>query len=423
MKYRFINARILTMQDNCEIFEGELTTSDDRITYVGAYRENEADSDYDRVIDCEGDVLMPGFKNVHTHSGMTLFRSLADDCPLSDWLNDYIFPREAKLCDRDVYVGAKLAILEYLTSGVTTISDMYIKPVPTKEACTDMGMRCVHVGSLNNFTLTPEQMEELYQSFNAEGGLNTYRLGFHAEYTTSKELMLQVAELVDKYKTGIYMHISETKSEVEDCIKRYGKTPVALMEEIGLLKYGGAGYHCVHFNSEDMDIFKKNKMYVVTNPGSNTKLASGIAPLRSFIDKGISVCIGTDGASSNNCLDMFREMFLAAGLAKLREKDAAAIDAMEILKMATVNGAYAVGLTDCDTLAENKKADIIRIDMKQPNMYPIYNIPKNLVYSGSKQNVYMTMIDGKILYENNVFYTSCTPKEIYDEIEIIKNRL
>ena len=172
-----------------------------------------------------------------------------------------------------------------------------------------------------------------------------------------------------------------------------------------------------------MDLFAKKGLHVITNPGSNTKLASGIAPITRFMEKGINIGIGTDGASSNNCLDMFREMFLTTGLAKLREKDAAAVDASAVLAMATVNGARAMGLADCDVLAEGKKADIIMIDLHQPNMQPLNNIAKNIVYSGSKQNVKMTMIDGKILYYEGKFLCCSDPEALYAKANEIIGRL
>ena len=199
-------------------------------------------------------------------------------------------------------------------------------------------------------------------------------------------------------------------------------TPVAFLDSLGIFDYGG-GYHCVHVTKEDIAIMKEKGLYAVTNPGSNSKLASGIAPITDYLKAGVRVAIGTDGPASNNCLDMFREMFLVTALGKLREKDAAAVGAMEVLKMATVNGAHAMGLADADVLSKGKLADMIMIDLHQPNMQPLNNIPRNLVYSGSKQNVIMTMIHGKILYEKGKFITKDAPEEIYRKAEIIRNRI
>ena len=195
------------------------------------------------------------------------------------------------------------------------------------------------------------------------------------------------------------------------------------LDSLGKFEYGGGGYHGVYLTEEDMDIFEKHKLSVVTNPASNMKLASGIAPIARLMERGINLAIGTDGPASNNCLDMFREMFLVTGLAKLREKDAAAVDADEVLRMATVGGAKAMGLEECDTLKAGKLADLIMIDLHQPNMQPLNNISKNLVYSGSKQNVILTMVNGKILYESGEFRIGDKPEEIYDWANRIINRI
>ena len=217
--------------------------------------------------------------------------------------------------------------------------------------------------------------------------------------------------------------MSETKSEVEECIGRYGMTPPALFEKLGLFDFGGTIYHGVHVTDDDIEIFKRHNIAVITNPASNAKLASGIAPITKYLKNGILVGIGTDGASSNNCLDMFREMFLVTALAKLRDNDPKAVDALEVLKMATVNGAVSMGFPDTDVLAEGKLADIIMIDLHQPNMQPLHNIAKNIVYSGSKTNVKMTMIDGKILYEDGKFNCCDDVEGLYRECNRIKDRL
>ena len=428
MNIRFYNAKILTMEENREIFEGEVHIQDKKIVYVlenqdGAGSKMAGGQVWDREIDCKGNLLMPGFKDAHTHSGMTLLRSYADDLPLNEWLNNRIFPVEAKMTAEDIYELSKLAILEYLTSGITGVFDMYLTPDSIADAFDEMGMRCVQVGGVNNFSQSVEMLEEMYQKLNTKSPLQSYILGFHAEYTCSRELLEQIAALAHKYKSPVFTHLAETESEVIGCKERYGMTPVAFLDSLGIFDYGGGGYHCVHVTKEDIAIMKEKGLYAVTNPGSNSKLASGIAPITDYLKAGVRVAIGTDGPASNNCLDMFREMFLVTALGKLREKDAAAVGAMEVLKMATVNGAHAMGLADADVLSKGKLADMIMIDLHQPNMQPLNNIPRNLVYSGSKQNVIMTMIHGKILYEKGEFYTKDTPEEIYRKAEIIRNRI
>lgn len=427
MNIRFYNARLLTMVEGQEVFRGELWVEGSRITYVGAPMSNDQieklDKHFTRNIDCEGNLLMPGFKDAHTHSGMTLMRSYADGLPLQEWLETKIFPLEAKMTDEDCALLTKLAVLEYLTSGITAIMDMYLSPEAIAKACEETGMRVVQVSGINKFGPSVEVFEERYNKLNGKHPLSSYMMGFHAEYTCDRELLEKLSALAHKYKAPVFTHNSETVKEVEECKARYGMTPTVFLDSIGMFDFGGGGYHCCHMSDEDIEVFKKRGLTAVTNPGSNTKLASGIAPVKRFLDEGINVAIGTDGPSSNNCLDMFREMFLVTGLAKLREKDASAVGGMDVLKMATVNGAAAMGLDDCDVLAEGKEADIIMIDLAQPNMQPINDIPNNLVYSGSKQNVKLTMIHGNILYENGRFNIGMTPDEIYKEAAAIQKRL
>lgn len=430
MNIRLYHAKILTMENNV-VTDGEVWVRDERIIYVGngpapaqVYEKLQLHSIvWDREIDCGGNLLMPGFKDAHTHSAMTLFRSMADDMPLQTWLNERIFPLEAKLDQEMIYHLTKLAVLEYLTSGITAIFDMYLTPESIADACVDMGMRCVQVGAVNNFGQSIDMVEEMFLKLNGRHPLLSYQLGFHAEYTCSKELLERVVKLSHQYKAPVYAHLCETASEVEECRERYGMTPPVFLDSIGMFAYGGGGYHCVHMSEEDMGIFQKRGLYAITNPASNMKLASGVAPVSDFLRRGIPVAIGTDGAASNNCLDMFREMFLVTGLAKIRQKDASAVDAWEVLKMATVNGSLAMGLPDTDILAQGKLADIIMIDLYQPNMQPVHNIPKNIVYSGSKQNIKMTMINGHILYENGNFADGIDVDGIYAKAQEIKERI
>ena len=431
MNIRFYNAKILTLlpEHKFEIIEGELWVKGDTICYLGAAKdagESVQGEDvivWDREIDVKGNLLMPGFKNAHTHTAMTFLRSYADDLPLQDWLTRQVFPKEGQLTEDDVYWLNILGIMEYLTSGITSNFDMYFFPPVDAKASADTGFRTVQTSGLNNFGGTVELMEENYHKVNEMSDLTTFIVGFHAEYTTSKELMEGVAKLADKLKSPVWMHNAETKLEVDECKERWGMTPTALTDSLGMYQYGGGGYHCVWMEDGDFDIFKKRGLTAVTNPASNLKLASGICPVKRFVDEGISMAIGTDGPASNNCLDMFREMFLTSTLAKVREMDAECVSADEILYMATAGGAKAMLLDDCDSLAVGKKADIIMIDLQQPNMQPEDNIVKNLVYSGSKQNVKMTMVNGRILYEDNRFEIGFEPAEIYAKANAIIRRM
>ena len=422
MNIRIYNARVLTMEQGKDIFWGEVHIKGNRISYVGD-AANAPKEEWDRQIDAEGNVVMPGFKNAHTHSAMTFLRSYADDLPLHEWLNNQIFPMEAKLTPDDIYHLSKLAIMEYLTSGITANFDMYLTPDTIAQASTDCGFRTVMVGGLNNFSQSFEGLEEWLNKYNNPEELVTFQLGFHAEYTNSRENLEKLAALVQKYKAPISTHSSESAGEVEGCIERHGMTPTALFNSLGMFDYGGSCYHCVYMTDEDLDIMAQKGICAVTNPASNLKLASGIADITRMLEKGVHIAIGTDGPASNNCLDMFREMFLVTGLAKVRENNAAAVSADNVLRMATVEGAYAMGLKDVDVLAEGKFADLIVIDLNQPNMQPINNIVKNIVYSGSKQNVKLTMVNGKVLYEDGKFFIGIPAQEVYAKANEIISRM
>ena len=428
MNLRFYNARILTMEEekgkDCdlrEIFFGEVHVKDSKISYVG--KETNTALKFDREIDCKGNLLMPGFKNAHTHSGMTAMRSYADGLPLKEWLETKIFPMEANMSGDDVKLLSKLAIMEYLTSGITAAMDMYLTPYTIADAFTECGMRIVQVSGINKFGPSIEEFEDRFLKINGKNPLSTQLMGFHAEYTCDKELLTKLSDLAHKYKQPMYTHNSETKVEFDECVGRYGVSPTVFLDSLGLFDFGGGGYHCVYLTDEDIEIFKKHDMSVISNPGSNTKLASGIAPIQKFIDSGLNVALGTDGPSSNNCLDMFREMFLVTGLAKLRENNASAVDALTVLKMATKNGAKAMLLNDCDVLAKGKQADMIMIDLCKPNMQPLNDIARNIVFSGSKQNVKMTMVAGKILYEDGKYNIGIDEETVYKEANDIITRL
>lgn len=419
MRIRFYNGLVLTGSP-AQPERAELWVKDDRIEYVGAPREDAGA--FDREIDLAGDLVMPGFKNAHTHSAMTFLRSYADDLPLLDWLNQQVFPMEAKLTADDVYHLAKLAILEYLAAGITANFDMYMFAEANAAASRDMGFRTVLCGCIHDFYNTPDGLRQMYEDYN-KGGLVSCILGFHAEYTCSESLLREISAIAHEYKAPVFAHNSESASEVAGCIERHGTTPTAYLDSLGLFDYGGGGYHCIHLSDEDKAIFRDRGLWAVSCPGSNTKLASGIAPLTQLHDMGVHLALGTDGPASNNCLDMFREMFLATGLQKLANKDASAMAAETVFEMATRGGALAMGLADCDTLAPGKKADLTVLDMRRPNMQPVNAIVKNIVYSGSTSNIRLTMIDGRILYENGSFFVGESADAIYEKANAIINRM
>ncbi len=417
MKTLFINARILTMK-SADVFFGELLVEDHLIKDIGKSLSKEG---VDKIIDCEGNLLMPGFKNAHAHTAMVFARSAADDLPLHDWLFDVIFPMENKFIDGDIYHLTKCGILEYLSGGITSAFDMYFNPLEIKKASEEMGFRNVILATSDKEPIS--LLEQRFTEFNKKDSLVTYKIGIHAEYTTSLQRIKEVANLCNKLHAGGYLHVGETESEVQGCVDRYNKRPLELLDSVGFFNYGGGGFHCNFFSDEEIDIAKKHNINIISCPASNLKLSSGIAPLFKYQKEGLNIALGTDGAASNNSLNMFKEMYLASCLQKVVNKDPSIMDGFEVLKMATVNGAKAMGLDNADVLDIGKYADIIMIDLSSPSMQPINNIAKNLVYSGSNDIIKMTMINGKILYFNKQFSLDIDEDSIYAKTQEIARRL
>ena len=407
------------MKDD-NIVEGELWTEKDRIVYLGPGKESH-DKSFDREIDCKGNLIMPGLKNAHTHSAMTFSRSLADEYCLNDWLFKAIFPREDKLTPEAVYWFSKLAYADYLSGGITACFDMYFHKYENAKAAVETGFRHVFCGAANDFG-GMEELEQNYLDLNAFDPLISFKLGFHAEYTTNEDNLKFISDLAHKYEAPVYTHISETSAEVEGCRERYGVTPAVIFDKLGIFDFGGGGFHCVWFTDEDRAIFKKRGLWSVFNACSNLKLASGITPVYKFISNDMKIAIGTDGAGSNNALSMFREMYLSTVLSNIETQNAAAVDPLTILKAGTSGGALCMGLNDSDVLSEGKKADIIMIDMSKPCMQPENNIARNIVYSADNSVVKMTMIDGRILYEDGNFL-SLDLEEVISECNRLKKDL
>lgn len=414
---RFYNGRVL---EGSTITENEVWVDGDHISYVGPAKADVPA--FDRQIDLKGDLLMPSFKNAHTHSGMTFLRSLADDLPLQEWLTQQIFPQEAKLNAERLGAFTKVAMLEYLANGITACFDMYYYTDEFTRIAADWGFRVVLCESLSagdNW----ERVYTNYEKYNHMSPLISYQLGFHAEYTGSLDMFKFISQAAHDLKAPVWCHNSETASEVQGCVQRYGVTPTQLFENCGLYDYGGGGFHCVWMTDDDLDIFARRGLYAVLNPCSNGKLASGVAPLRRMVDKGVKLAIGTDGPASNNALDFFREMYLVNILAKLEEKDAAAGDPALILEAATAGGAWAMGLYTCGSIATGRQADMIVIDLHRPNMQPVNNILKNLIYSGNPSNVRLTMVAGRVLYQDGEFFVGEEPEKIYAEAQRLTGEL
>lgn len=421
MKILFKNAYVLTMKDGEKPFISDVLVEDKIISKIAKdINDNEA-----QVIDASNTVLMPGFKNAHTHSAMVFSRSSSDNLTLWDWLSNCIFPMEEQFIENDVYSMSKVAFLEYLTSGITACYDMYYFPHEIARAAKDIGFKAVILAAPPADRVTAEEIKNTFVEIrNLDKDLIDMRLGVHAEYTTPNERLAAIKEMCDEFKMPFSTHASETLNEVNGCKERHnGLTPTELFDSLGLFKYGGVLFHNVVLTENDIKIMKDRGIYAVTCPGSNSKLASGVAPISDLVKAGIDVCIGTDGAGSNNCLDMFKEMHLLYSLAKIKENDATALNAFDILKMATVNGAKALGLKDALYIEEGAKADLMLIDLLKPNMQPINNLVSNIIYSGSKDNIKLTMINGKILYQDGKFNINEDLVELYKTVQEINDRL
>ena len=423
MKIRYFNCTVITMNENNDIFVGEVHTQDDKIIYVGEPCEGGV---FDKQYDLNGAVIMPGFKDCHCHSPMTLFRNYADDLPLDTWLFEKIFPLEDQLTGDDVYWGTLLAVLEYLSTGITAVGDMYFLDDHLAKAMADSGMRCVFVKGMSDLGKKVDDVlsncEEAYHRINGKYPLVRYDLGVHAEYTVSRDLLKGAGELAKKLGENIGIHLSESKKEVDECVAKYGRRPAFEVASHGTFDNGGLAYHCVYLDDDEMDLLRDKGVSIVANPASNLKLGNGVAPLCKMVDKGLNVAIGTDGPASNNSLDMFREMYLASVLQKGQSGDPSAMPAETVLKMATVNGAKAMRLPDCDCLAVGKQADMVVISLDRPNMQPLANIQKSIVYSADKSNVKMTIIAGNVLYQDGYFNIGIDDQEIYKKCNEIVAR-
>ena len=415
MKILFKNARILSMRSE-RIIEGELLVIDTRIAYIG---ENASEfAPFDKVIDCNGNLLMPGFKNAHTHSAMVFLRDKGKGLSLQDWLFKVVFPREAKLIPSDIYHLNKVAFLEYLAGGTTACFDHYFFPPEGAKAAEEMGMRMLLLAMYDEKKTPIDVLEKNYHYFNdKKDGLVRYIIGMHAEYTSDDVLIAKTRETIDKLHSPFYTHISETKKEVDECVIRHGVTPLKYLFDQGLFKYGGGGFHCVHLTDEEIKICQDNHINIVSCPGSNIYLSSGVAPLSKYLKSNINIALGTDGPASNEGLDMFREMRLAA------TREGVIIPAFEILKMATVNAAHAMFLDEADVLDVGKLADIIMIDLSQPNFDQTKDVIYNLVHNGSVGGVKMTMINGNILYEDGQYKLNQSVEDIYRNADESSKRL
>lgn len=406
MKILISHAHIF--QTDGVVQEGSIAIEGDKITAIG---EVPASWKPDRTIDAKDKFAVPGFVNAHTHASMTLLRSYADDMKLMDWLQQKIWPIEAKMRNEDVYWGAMLAAVEMIQSGTTTFADMYGPDMEkVAEVVETSGLRAVlSRGLIGVAPDADEKLQEnatLFKNWHKKAaGRITVMFGPHALYTCPPDYLRKVAKTAKDLGAEVHIHMSETKGEVEDCLKQYGKRPFAHVASTGLFDNGTLAAHCVHLDDEDVAIIKKYGIRVAHNPGSNMKLASGIAPVLRLLKEDVCVALGTDGASSNNNLDMLEEVNLAAMLHKVASYDPEAVPAREALRMGTVYGAKAVGLSEVGSLKEGYKADIVLFDMNSPAWVPRHDLVSLLVYSANAASVDTVIVDGRILMEKRELLT------------------
>lgn len=408
----FENVTVVCCDEASTVLEGAyLGVRDGKIAHLGEKPEEGAK----RVVDGARKVLMPGLINTHTHIPMTLMRGLSDDTDLQDWLHNHIFPTEDRLDAGIVKAATELALMEFLANGTTSFSDSYFFSDTIAEVVAQSGMKANIARSVTNFNQEIKLDEfygtreavALYQNWNnaAEGNIRV-DAAIHAEYTSSESLWYELGGFARENGMVMQVHLSETAREHAECLAKYGKTPARLFCDAGVFDAKTLAAHCVHVTDEDIEIFAEKGVSVAHNPVSNLKLASGVARIPALMKRGINIGLGTDGVASNNNADMFEEIKLCACLHKGVTGDPRAVNASQTLRFATYGGAVAQGReTTCGTVSVGMDADLILLDFDKPHLMPCHNVISNLVYSARGSDVCMTMVRGKILYENGVFLT------------------
>lgn len=377
-------------------------------------------TDASKVIDGTNKITMPGLVNTHSHVAMTLLRGVGDDEELQTWLNDYIWPKEAKLDEKLVYAGSKLAMAEMIKTGTTTFNDMYFYMEETAKAVEESGIRGVlGYGMIDLFDDEKRKQEIkatknlIKNSHNTANGRVQVAVAPHAPYTCSEELLNESKKLANKHNLKLHIHVSETQQEVNDLEKQRNQTPFEYLDSIDLLDENTIAAHGVWTTDNEMKLLKEKQVSISHNPSSNMKLASGIAPVSKYIKKDINVAIGTDGVSSNNNLDMFSEMKLTALLQKVNNMNAKTLPAQATFNMATENGARALGI-NTGSIKEGKLADIVLVNMNVPHMIPVRNPLSNIIYSALGSDVDTVICDGQLLLEDKKLLTINEEDAIYD---------
>jgi len=406
------NGLLLTMdKENRVIQNGFLGILEDEIVYIGKEPE---DFFSDEIIDANGGIVLPGLINAHTHVPMSLFRGLAEDIPLKQWLEDYIFPIEKRLNPELVYTGSLLSCAEMIMSGTTTFCDMYCFEDEVAKAAKKAGMRCLISEGLFDFP-SPNYGDNIEDGYNytqwliekwKDDPLINVAVGPHTPYTCSEEVLRKSKEIAEAYGVPIIIHLAETELEVQEIRKRHGKTPTEYLHDLRILGPNLIAAHCVHLSKGDLELLKNSDTKVVHNPECNMKLASGISPVPEMLNMGICVALGTDGSASNNNLDLFQEMDTASKLHKISKMDPSVMDAVTVVKMATIYGAKALGMEKLiGSLEVGKKADVIILNTNTPHMIPLYNPFYGIVYSATGADVVCSIINGKVVMKEKRLVT------------------
>lgn len=424
------NGTVLTLNANdSEVSNGAVAIRKDTITAIGPAIDF-SDWSAARIIDAKGGIIMPGLINSHTHAAMTCFRGLADDLQLMTWLNDHIFPAEAKLDDQKVYLGALLACAEMIMSGTTCFCDMYLFEDAVARAAKQAGVRAVVGEVLYDFDSPNygpiekgfEYTQTLIDTWK-DDPLVTIAVEPHSAYLCQPELLKKAFSLTQSYSIPLVIHLAESKSEVAQIKERYDRTPVEHLAEIEVLAPNVLACHCVELTENDISLLQRFDVKVAHNAESNMKLASGVAPIPKLLNAGICVGLGTDGCASNNDLDLFLEMDSVAKLHKAKTLDPTAMNARTVLKMATIQSARALGLNQViGSLETGKKADLIVIDTNKPHLTPMFNPVSHLVYAAMGSDVTTSIINGSVVMEDRQLI-SLDLKSVMEDINKIAKEI
>lgn len=424
---------VVTMNEAQPVIQnGAVAIKDGKIVAVDTQSKIMASYGADRTLPGKDMVLMPGLVNGHSHSAMVLFRGLADDLALQDWLQNYIFPAEGKFVDDNfVRVGEQLACWEMIRGGTTTFVDMYFKPDVAAEVVNECGLRAIIAPSSIDFPSPGFKgwndafaaSVNFLKRWKGKNSRITPAIAPHAPYTVSPEHLVQAIETARHYDVPLTMHLAETQTEVKDIQQRYNATPVQHLENLGLLEPRVFAAHVVWPNESEIALLAKRGVGVIHNPDSNLKLASGFAPIPAMLKAGVKVGLGTDGAASNNVLDMWKAIRLTALIHKGTTLDPTAVPAKTVLRMATLGGAEALGLADkIGAIKVGLQADLIQVQLKEPHLLPLYDVISHLVYAADAQDVDSVIVNGQVLMEKRKMLT-VNPERIRREATSIAEKI